>query len=366
MVLQARSALPRLSLPAWLLALAGFILFASLYPFRGWKDLSLLVPGILDFFSAGLPRYWTGFDVIANVVIYLPLGLLLQWLLRVALPRGRAAVFSLLCCSGLSLLIEWLQILLPGRVPSMLDWMLNTLGALLGVLVGALTDRERLEDWLRDLPLLSPTPAEGLRPLNVLLLLWLLAQLTPRSLAFSVGDMPGGLPWLDASMGLVYAPLLEALGTALSVLVIGLMIQALPGVQGNVIAPALSVFVLAILAKSAVAAVLLGPSLALGWFSAATQGGLLIGLSALSVLSMITRSGSRRQWALLVVGLLLMLLAFNLVPESEYHRTFMQAWNPRHLRAVEAFLAVLGLLWPWLALVYCTHRLLAARPIRWR
>ena len=91
----------------------------------------------------------------------------------------------------------------------------------------------------------------------------------------------------------------------MSVLVIGLMIQALPGVQGNVIAPALSVFLLAILAKSAVAAFLLGPSLALGWFSAATQGGLLIGLSALSVLSMITRSGTRRQWALLVAGLLL-------------------------------------------------------------
>ena len=61
-----------------------------------------------------------------------------------------------------------------------------------------------------------------------------------------------------------------------------------------------------------------------------------------------------------------MLLAFNLVPESEYHRTLMQAWNPRHLRAVEAFIAVLGQLWPWLALVYCMRRLLQAHQARGR
>ena len=50
----------------------ALIVYASLYPFVGWR-----VPGVgpLDFLLLGWPRYWTSFDFVANLLGYLPLGL---------------------------------------------------------------------------------------------------------------------------------------------------------------------------------------------------------------------------------------------------------------------------------------------------
>ena len=66
---------------AWPLALihAALIVFASLFPFDGWRDQGI-DPWI--FLSAPLPPpYWTGFDVAVNVAGYVPLGFLLALLM---------------------------------------------------------------------------------------------------------------------------------------------------------------------------------------------------------------------------------------------------------------------------------------------
>ena len=59
---------------AWPLAGAYVVLvvYASLYPFSGWRNQE--IPP-WEFLFAGWPRYWTGFDLAANVVGYVPLGL---------------------------------------------------------------------------------------------------------------------------------------------------------------------------------------------------------------------------------------------------------------------------------------------------
>ena len=65
--------------------MAALIVYASLYPFAGWR-----VPGRgpLDFLILRWPRWLDRFDLIANLLGYLPLG----FLLFVALVRsGRAA-----------------------------------------------------------------------------------------------------------------------------------------------------------------------------------------------------------------------------------------------------------------------------------
>ena len=56
------------------LLFAAMILYASLYPFEGWRW-----PGspLWSFLWAPLPRYWTWFDVLSNLVGYAPLGFLL-------------------------------------------------------------------------------------------------------------------------------------------------------------------------------------------------------------------------------------------------------------------------------------------------
>ena len=77
----------------------GLIVYASLYPFAGWR-----VPGVgpLDFLVLGWPRWWTTFDLVANLLGYLPLG----FLLFVALIRGgrRAGAAALIAASARTLL----------------------------------------------------------------------------------------------------------------------------------------------------------------------------------------------------------------------------------------------------------------------
>ena len=62
---------------AWPLALiyTALIVFASLFPFDGWRAQGI---DPLVFLLARLPPpYWTGFDVVTNAAGYAPLGFLL-------------------------------------------------------------------------------------------------------------------------------------------------------------------------------------------------------------------------------------------------------------------------------------------------
>ena len=119
---------------AWPFA-GGFvalIVYASLYPFEGWRDQGLMP---WAFLTAPWPKYWTAFDVSTNVLAYVPLGfcLALGWLRHGGKKRWVwpwAIVASLL-----SLSLEGLQSYLPMRVASQLDWLANSVGAVLGVML---------------------------------------------------------------------------------------------------------------------------------------------------------------------------------------------------------------------------------------
>ena len=114
------------------------IVYASLFPFSGWR-----APGLEPwmFLAAPLPPYWTGFDVTSNLIRIRPTGFLLALaLLRTGWTRGavlvgRAGGFAAVAGHGV------LQIYLPRRVPSNLDLVLNAAGMagrLAGGAVGAL------------------------------------------------------------------------------------------------------------------------------------------------------------------------------------------------------------------------------------
>ena len=95
---------------AWPLARihAALIVFASLFPFDGWRDQGI-DPWI--FLSAPLlPPYWTGFDVSVNVAGYVPLGFLLALALLRWGPERWAVLLEALAGDLLSLLLEYLQI----------------------------------------------------------------------------------------------------------------------------------------------------------------------------------------------------------------------------------------------------------------
>ena len=61
---------------AWPLAqaYAALIVYASLYPFSGWRNQGM---AHWEYLLAGWPKYWSGFDLVANVTGYVPLGFLL-------------------------------------------------------------------------------------------------------------------------------------------------------------------------------------------------------------------------------------------------------------------------------------------------
>ena len=83
---------------AWL----GLIIYGSLYPFAGWRDTG---GSSFAFLDGAWPRYWTAFDLSANVAVYFPLGFFLTLALRrlpgrfsglvVAVPQGRRVRYEL-------------------------------------------------------------------------------------------------------------------------------------------------------------------------------------------------------------------------------------------------------------------------------
>jgi glycopeptide antibiotics resistance protein len=107
----------------------------------GWATATL---GFLQ--GVGLPITLPVLEASANVVMFGPFGVLGVPLLRGAAARRRGSApdvwlaVALVTLAGavLSAAIELTQNLLPGRVPTVQDVVLNTLGALLGGLVVAL------------------------------------------------------------------------------------------------------------------------------------------------------------------------------------------------------------------------------------
>lgn len=112
----------------------ALIVYASWFPFSGWRSLGL---GPLDYLGDPFPKYWTVFDVVTNVLGYMPFGALA---VLAAWPRCRGLLAVVLATLGGTLLsgvMEAVQTYLPTRVASNLDLATNVLGALLGAAIAA-------------------------------------------------------------------------------------------------------------------------------------------------------------------------------------------------------------------------------------
>jgi VanZ family protein len=167
------------------LLFGALIVYASLYPFSGWR-----LPGasLLAFVVAPWPRWWTGFDLVANLVGYMPLGaLVFGALVRTGTAPRRALLLAVLIGAGLSFTMEFLQNFLPNRVASNIDFGLNASGALFGALLGSVVHaRGGVERWqlARDRWFIGRS-AGGI----ALLLLWPLGLLFPLPVPLGVGQV---------------------------------------------------------------------------------------------------------------------------------------------------------------------------------
>lgn len=347
---------------AWPLALVyiGLIVYASLYPFAEWRYQGI-VPWA--FLSSPLPKYWTGFDVVSNVLGYMPVGFLLA-LSALRTGRARFAVgLATLVAGVLSLAMESLQNYLPARVPSNVDLGLNVSGAWLGALIAwALEKLGVIDHWSRFRARWFIADARGGL---VLLALWPMALLFPASVPFGLGQV---MERLEAALAdaLYDTPFLDWLpvrdielqppvpGVELLCVMLGVLIPCLIGFciirsVGRRIQFLLLVFVLGIGSTALSAALSYGPEHAWAWFSLPVKAGLVTALVLAASLLWVPRRASAGL-VLLALGIYLSLL--NQVPASPYFEQTLATWEQGRFIRFHGLAQWLGWLWPYAALVY--------------
>lgn len=355
-----------------LLVYVLLIVYASWYPFSGWRSSGL---SPLAFIDAPLPHYWTLFDVVTNVIGYVPLGVL-GVLVLYPVVRGWPAIL-LTTVSGILLsgTMEAVQTFLPSRVSSNLDLLTNGAGVALGALIaplltGVFLEQSRLlqmrQRWF------THEASRGLLVLG----LWPLAQVYPQAYLFGHGQLlPLLSDWLsdalsvpvdlgaflrggnDLSIGQYW--LSESIITAcgLNAALLMLMCVLRSRAPRGLLLLLLTVATLAV--KSLVSALLYGPENAFAWLTPGAQGGLLLGLVMLSGLVFAPRVAQRR---VAVLMLLLCLIALNAAPANPYFIATMQGWTQGKFLNFNGAAQFLSLSWPFLALWFLLHRTHRAAP----
>jgi VanZ family protein len=355
---------------AALLAYLLLIVYASWFPFTGWRSNGL---SPFAFVNLQPQRYWTGFDVMVNIVGYMPLGVLLVLSLY-PLVRGMWAVLAAAVGGVLvSGIMEVVQNYLPSRVPSNLDLFTNAGGCLAGALLGAyfssmLLDHSRL--YMMRRRWFAAHASQGL----VLVALWPLAQIYPQNYLFGNGQiLPVLSEWLsdwlstdidlvtllrgDGSMSVEQYWLSETIITACGMSGAALTLLCLMR-RG---APRMSLMLVLLAAglvfKTLASSLFFAPDNALVWVTPGAEGGFLIGLIMLAGLAFAPQVAQRR---LAVVSIVLALIVVNTIPANPYFVSTIQAWQQGKFLNFNGAAQFLCLAWPFLALWFLllpSHRL---------
>jgi VanZ family protein len=363
---------------AWLYA--ALIVYASLYPFTGWRQ-----PGVgpLDYLLLGWPHWWTGFDLVSNLLGYLPLGFLL-FVAGVRSGRRAGAAAALAAAAGtlLSFSMETLQNYLPARVSSNVDLGLNALGTVLGVGVGLVLDvRGGIDRWQRTRERWFVARSAGG---TALLVLWPVGLLFPTAVPFGLGHVLGrvraalaellaGTPaeawtagWADAASAQAAAPALPP-ATELAIIVLGLLAPCLvaftisvPGWRRGLLV--LGAATLGCATTTLSTALNFGPQHALAWTTPQTFQGVVVG-TALAALLSVVPGRVAAGFGLIALTALLMFVAQ--APADPYFGQSLHAWEQGRFIRFHGAAQWVGWLWPYAGLAYLLTRLAAREPRRY-
>lgn len=355
------SVVSRGALLAWLL----LIIYASLYPFTGWQHVGLPLQVYL---FADMPQYWTGFDATINVLGYIPLGILAVYALHPRIRNITAMLLALLLGITVSGTMETLQTFLPNRVASNLDFLTNSLGALIGAVIGSRSSHLVLErSRLRRLRHRWFT-SEASRGL-IILALWPLAQIYPQSYLFGNGQCLPVLSewlsaWLDTPIDL--GDLLRS-GAQLSVEQYWLVETVITASSTSAVLLALfymlrekaprafllsALLIAALAVKTLASALLFMPQNAFAWVTAGAAGGLLVGIALLTGLVFLPALQQRRVAVLLLA---LSLATINIAPANPYFVATLETWVQGKFLNFNGAAQFLSLLWPFSALWFLLH-----------
>jgi VanZ family protein len=316
----------------------------TLSPLTDWRYIP---QAPWDYLLAPWPRYWTSFDLLVNVLAYIPLGALIS---RVFVYQRKhlvwAPFFGFLVAAvlgaALSIFLEGLQTYLPGRRPQLLDVISNTGGAMIGGFLASAyaQGRGRLS-----------TPIEG-KPIEIGMLIligmWLLAQAAQQPIWLALGDVMPQETWrptmdwfaitadLQAVARESFAAqriLAEALCVAGSLLSFALILHLtmltsarwFVGYQPRYwLFTLLATIAITLLVRAIWIALLSGPSGLASWFNAGAQAGIVLAL-----LSAYSLAGLRPevQRLIAIVGLALTFALANMLPENDFATVAFQEWS---------------------------------------
>lgn len=349
----------------------ALVAYATLHPLSGWQwpdwhTFSWLLPK---------HRHEVANDIVGNILGYLPLGLILC---LAHLRSGRAAlgavILTVLPLSAFSYGMELAQSALPNRVPSITDWMLNTLGAAWGTLAAVTVHVLGLVDGWHRMRQRWFIPQAGLG--LVLLWLWPLGLLFPPPLPLGEGqlwphlrlawvDWMADTPWQswflpDDPLSLwasayapvvtsAWAPHLEGLTVAMGMLAPMCVACALARAPRPRVVMS-SALVLAGIGASVLSAALnFGPQHAFSWVTLPTSVGLLAGAAG----GMLLVQRSRVTCAVLGGGVVLALIGLiHLAPLDPYYAQTLQAWEQGRFIRFHGLSRWFGILWPYIALAW--------------
>ena len=352
------------------LALVCLIVYASLYPFSDWRNQGI---SPLGFLASPLPKYWTGFDVGANLLGYALLGFLLALAALRSRRMGWVVSAAVLVAGLLSLTMETLQSYLPSRIPSNVDLALNTLGAWLGAGCALALERSGLlERWGR---LRARWFSADARSVLVLLMLWPPALLFPAAVPLGLGQV---FERLESALAEVLAdtpflewlpmrevelqplvPIAELVCVALGALIpclLGYCVIRRLGQRAVFAAAALAIG----LGTSALSAALsYGPEHAWAWLDVPVQAGIGMAVLLATLLLGVPR---RAAAALALLALATHLGLLNQAPADPYFAQTLQIWEQGRFIQFYGLVRWLGWMWPYAALACMLARL--SRPER--
>lgn len=320
------------------LAYVGLLFYGSLYPFTHWHYPAYPLMHFLPLWPDHLDKG----DVLQNVLVYAPFGMLCTLWLAHSMPALRAATLAMALGAMISFSIETLQQFNPARVASTVDIVTNALGSAGGALLATTIVRHTFsgrlvlawrDRWFRHGPLANT----GL----VVIGLWILSQTSPLVPTLDVGHLRHALGGLwHALHGPQPVDLARTARYALMTAGLGLMalLLAQPGKP------------VSLLFAGMLAAVLLAKVIVVGRvLSLEAISGSALALAACGAMRLLpVRLLPPLGIALIAAGF----TVYELAPGSAGGIGLSFNWIPfaSHMRSITALENILELLWPFMAL----------------
>jgi hypothetical protein len=301
------------------------------------------------FLTAAWPRWVGVFDIVVNILGYVPYGLLCVAVLYPRIKGPPALVLAVASGAAVSILLESAQNYLPTRYASNVDVLSNVLGAAAGAALGL-----RLAPWLLEhgpfkrARVAAFLPGTGIDLGVVLIGLWLFTQLNPTTLLFGTGDLR---ELLVAPAGRPRAPeffvSIEAITSAANLVTVALLVSCLAAPGRAARAMFLGLVAVALGVKAFTFALMRADAFV--WLTPGAQEGLLagiaIGLAAVS-LPRIARLG------LAAILILAATVLVNIAPPNPYFTATLRVWQQGHFFNFNGLTRLVSVAWPFIALGY--------------